>query len=214
VRHFWSLVAGVVAAPIVWVLVALGQSDSASTIDRWAETGTFHTGRLIEPAVYLAAAGIVLGLIATLRTSPLGPTVAGLLLAAPYVGMFVSPLRVRSAVPGGWHVFGQPLPLRLPLENGTIFLLGVLLFMSIFSAKRWRRWPVRPGSSGPFDHTVDDTEPDLFTPRPSAADPYPDSSPPTLAYPPPYPPADQPRTAGSPWSSPPSGSYRRGGTAD
>jgi hypothetical protein len=83
VRHFWSLVAGVVAAPIVWVLVALGQSDSTATIDRWAETSTFHTARLIEPAVYLAAAGIVLGLIATLRISPLGPAVAGLLLAAP-----------------------------------------------------------------------------------------------------------------------------------
>jgi hypothetical protein len=210
VRHFWSLVAGVVAAPIVWVLVALGQSDSTATIDRWAETSTFHTARLIEPAVYLAAAGIVLGLIATLRISPLGPAVAGLLLAAPYVGMFASPLRVRSAVPGGWHVFGQALPLRLPLDNGTIFLLGVLLFMSIFSVQRWRRWPARPGQAGPFDQTVDDTEPDLFAPRPSPADPYPDSSPPTLAYPP----FDQPRTPGSPWSSPPSGAYRRGGTAD
>jgi hypothetical protein len=210
VRHFWSLVAGLVAAPIVWVLVSLGQSDSAATIDRWAETSTFHTARLIEPAVYLAAAGIVLGLIATLRISPLGPAVAGLLLAAPYVGMFASPLRVRSAVPGGWHVFGQALPLRLPLDNGTILMLGVLLFMSIFSVQRWRRWPARPGHGGPFDQTVDDTEPDLFAPRPSPADAYPDSAPPTLAYPP----VDQQRTAGSPWSSPPSGAYRPGRTAD
>jgi hypothetical protein len=211
VRHFWSLLAGVVAAPVAWVLVALGQSNSASTIGGWAETGVFHTARLIEPAVYLGVAGIVLGLIATLRISPLGPTVAGLLLAAPYVGMFIAPLRVRSAVPGGWRLFGEALPLRLPLENGTLFLLGVLLFVSVFSAKRWRQWPARPMPAGPFDRTVDDTDPDLFAPPPPpASDHYPDTSPPTLAYPP----AEPPRAGGSPWSSPPSGSYRRDGTAD
>jgi hypothetical protein len=205
VRHFWSLLAGIVAAPVAWALVAMGQVESASTIGGWAETGAFHTARLIEPAVYLGVAGVVLGLIATLRISPLGPTVAGLLLAAPYAGMFIAPLRVRSAVPGGWHLFGEDLPLRVPLENGTIFVLGVLLLLSVFSVGRWRRWPGRPG---PFDRGVEDTNPDLFAPAPT--DQYPDSTPPSLAYPP----IDEPRSAGSPWSSPPSGSYRRDGTAD
>jgi hypothetical protein len=208
VRHLWSLLAGVVAAPVVWVLVALGQSGSAATIGRWAETNTFHTARLIEPAVYLATAGIILGLIATLRVSPLGPIAAGLMLATPYALMFVEPLRVRSAVPGGWRLFGDQLPLRLPLDNGTLLLLGTLLLMAVFSAQRWRRWPLAavPAGSG---HPVDDTDPDLFAPR---HDPYPDTTPPTLAYPP----ADTevPRTGGSPWSSPPGGVYRRDGTAD
>jgi len=205
VRHFWSLLAGVVAAPVVWVLVALGQSGSATTISRWAETDTFHTARLIEPAVYLAVAGIVLGLIATLRISPLGALAAGLLLATPYALMFVEPLRTRSAVPGGWKLFGDPLPLRLPLENGTLLLLGSLLVVAMFSAQRWRRWPVAAAPVGA--ERVEDTDPDLFGPRPDA---YPDTSPPTLAYPPAD--TEMPRTGGSPWSSPPG--YRRDGTAD
>ncbi len=120
VRHLWSLIAGLVAAPVTWILMALGQSGSIETITRWAETGTFNTARLIEPAVYLAVAGIILGLIATLRISPAGPLAAGLLLVAPYAALFGSPLRVRSAVPGNWGLFGDPLPLRLPLDNGTL----------------------------------------------------------------------------------------------
>jgi hypothetical protein len=203
VRHLWSLIAGVVAAPVVWILVALGQSGSTATITRWAETDTFHTARLIEPAVYLAVAGIGLGLLATLRVSPLGPLAAGLLLATPYVGMFVAPLGMRSAVPGGWRLFGDPLPLRLPLDNGTLGLLGLLLMMSVFSLQRWRRWPVLT----PAVPTAQPVYGDLLGPPPP---PDPDTHPPTLAYPEP----DLPRAGGSPWASPPSGAYRRDGTAD
>jgi hypothetical protein len=206
VRHLWSLIAGVVAAPVAWILIALGQSGSTQTITRWAETDTFNTARLIEPAVYLGVAGIVLGLLATLRISPAGPLAAGLLLVAPYVGMFVAPLRVRSAVPGSWGLFGDPLPLRLPLDNGTIALVGVVLLMAVFSVQRWRRWPERPALVPPPA-----TEPvysDLLTPPPRPSDP--DTEPPTLAYPPP----DDPRAGGSPWASPPGAVYRRDGSAD
>nr|WP_203707458.1 hypothetical protein [Asanoa iriomotensis] len=191
------------AAPVVWILLALGQDGSASTIGTWAETSAFNTARLIGPAVYLAAAGIGLGVLATLRWSPLGPVVAGLLLMAPYVGMFIAPLRVRSAVPGGWRLFGDPLPLRLVLDNGTLFFLGLLLLMAAFSVQRWRRWPVpAPVSSG-----VADTNPDLFGGFPTD----PDTKPPSLAYPPADVPAPRaepfgggaPSAGGSPWASPP-----------
>ena len=134
---------------LVWILLALGQNGSTRRSGTWAETSTFNTARLIEPAVYLAAAGIGLGVLATLRWSPLGPLVAGLLLMAPYVGMFIAPLRVRSAVPGGWRLFGDPLPLRLVLDNGTLFFLGLLLVMAAFSVQRWRRWPVAAAGAGP-----------------------------------------------------------------
>jgi len=210
VRHLWSLLAGVAAAPLVWVLVALGQDGSTRTITTWAETSAFNTARLIEPAVYLGVAGILLGLLATLRFSPLGPTVAGLLLIAPYIGMFVSPLRVRSAVPGGWKVFGDPLPLRLPLDNGTLFFVGLLLVMAVFSVQRWRRWP-RPAAAAASTRSLDDTEPDLL----AGIGPDPDTKAPTLAYPPADLPspraADPPFTGTSPWSSPPSPPYRREG---
>ena len=102
-RHLWSFLAGLVVAPVTWVLVTLGQDGSSRTVDRWVEIGTFNTANLIEPAVYLGVAGILLGLVGTLRTSPLGPLVAGLLLVTPYVGMFVAPVRgarLRSRAAG------------------------------------------------------------------------------------------------------------------
>jgi hypothetical protein len=216
VRHLWSLLAGVVAAPVVWILLALGQSGSASTIATWAETSTFNTARLIEPAVYLCVAGVALGVLATLRWSPLGPLVAGLLLMAPYVGMFIAPLRVRSAVPGGWRLFGDPLQLRLPLDNGTLFFLGLLLAMAAFSVQRWRSWP--QAAAAPATSGVDDTAPELFGGLP----PDPDTKPPTLAYPPadvpaprpqPYGGGGTPTAGGSPWASPPA-PYRPDGRAE
>ncbi len=82
-RHLWSFLAGMVAAPVAWILLALGQQGSASTVDRWTEAGTYNVANLIEPTVYLAVGGLALGLLATLRISPLGPLVAGLLLVAP-----------------------------------------------------------------------------------------------------------------------------------
>lgn len=208
-RHLWSLLAGIVAAPLVWILVALGQDGSTATITTWAETSAFNTARLIEPAVYLAVAGIVLGVLGTLRWSPAGPLTAGLLLMAPYVGMFISPLRVRSAVPGGWRLFGDPLPLRLPLDNGTLLFVGLLLFMAVFSVQRWRRWP-RPAA--PSSSSVDDTAPDLF----AGMAPDPEIKTPTLAYPPADVPEPRPAptAGGSPWSSPPSGGYRRESTGE
>jgi hypothetical protein len=140
-RHLWSLLAGVVVAPLTWCLVALGQSGSQEKIGDWVNTRRFDTVDLIEPAVYLVVAGILLGLIATLRISPLGPLVGGLLLVAAYVGMFISPLNVRKAIPDTWEVYDRHLPLRVPLDNGTLLLIGVLLLMAVFSTSRWRGWP-------------------------------------------------------------------------
>ncbi|HEY0696250.1 MAG TPA: hypothetical protein VGD43_00390, partial [Micromonospora sp.] len=159
-RHLWSFLAGVVAAPLTWILVTLGQDGSARTVNRWMEVGTFNTANLLEPAVYLAVTGILLGLLGTLRFSPLGPAVAGLLLITPYVGLLLSPFRVHDAVPSGWKVLGDPLPLRLPLENGTLLLLGLLLFMATFSLQRWRRWPTpaTTDTSDGMSSRLDDNE--------------------------------------------------------
>ncbi|MEV4655438.1 hypothetical protein [Micromonospora sp. NPDC049301] len=209
-RHLWSFLAGLVVVPITWVLVTLGQDGSSRTVDRWVEIGTFNTANLIEPAVYLGVGGVLLGLLGTLRVSPLGPLVAGLLLAIPYVGMFVAPFEVRDAIPQGWKVFGDPLPLRLPVENGTLFLIGLLLLMAAFSRQRWQQWP-RPvtepatapapaGGPRSDDFTLTDWPP----PEPAERD----AAPPTLGYPADPTPTDPlPRRVGgeSPWSAPPRG---------
>ncbi|MBB5828665.1 hypothetical protein ACGFI4_18245 [Micromonospora carbonacea] len=206
-RHLWSFLAGLVVAPVTWALLALGQDGSTRTITRWVEIGTFNTANLIEPGVYLAVAGVLLGLLGTLRFSPLGPLVAGLLLIAPYVGMFVAPFEVRDRVPEGWKALGDPLPLFLPVQNGTLFLVGALLLMATFSRQRWRRWP-RPAVAPAPAQRPEDTGPGTFTltdwPSGGSAAER-DTAPLTLGYPDQPPPEPLPRrTAGeSPWSAPP-----------
>ncbi|MFG1650688.1 hypothetical protein ACGFIE_12210 [Micromonospora sp. NPDC049275] len=212
-RHLWSFLAGLVVAPITWALVTLGQDGSSRTVDRWVEIGTFNTANLIEPAVYLGVGGVLLGLLGTLRFSPAGPLVAGLLLVTPYVGMFVAPFEVRDAIPQEWKVLGDPLPLRLPVENGTLFLLGLLLLMATFSGQRWRRWPQAATAPALTPAPADGPRADDFTltdwPSPEPAER--DTAPLTLGYPADSTPTEPlPRRVGgeSPWSAPPRGQSR------
>lgn len=208
-RHLWSFLAGVVAAPLSWILIALGQDGSARTITNWVDVGTFNTANMIGPTVYLAVTGILLGLVGTLRFSPLGALTAGLLLAGPYVGLLFAPFRVRDQVPNGGRIFGDPLPLRLPLENGTLFLIGVLLLMAVFSIQRWRPWPDRIESAIPQTPAAvapDNDQPTVDWLRPERARTEADTGPLTLGYPEPgtgsLPQAGR-RDGESPWVTPP-----------
>jgi len=214
-RHLWSFLAGVVLAPLSWALIALGQDGSTRTVSRWVDLGTYNTANLIQAVVYLGVAGILLGLLGTLRVSPLGPLVAGLLLVAPYVGLFIDPFTVRDAVPTNWKVFGDPLPLVQVLDNGTMFLIGVLLLMATFSIQRWRRWPCPAPAARPTPEVEEPTPTDwsvLNNP------PEHDINPPTLGYPEPdtdpLPRRDVGSPSGSPWSAPPRSSARRDDAAD
>ncbi|MFE9203767.1 hypothetical protein [Micromonospora sp. NPDC007230] len=213
-RHLWSFLAGLVVAPVTWVLVTLGQDGSAGTVHRWVEIGTYSTPNLIEPAVYLGVAGILLGLLGTLRFSPLGPLVAGLLLVIPYLGLFVSPFTVRDWIPEGWKMLGDPLPLRQPVENGTLFLIGMLLLMAVLSGQRWRQWPGRPAAEAeltPADKPIEQTQSFSWPPADTT-----DTAPLTLGYPDATPTEPLPRrTAGeSPWSAPPRATGRPEGTTE
>ncbi|MEJ3741917.1 hypothetical protein WEI85_01265 [Actinomycetes bacterium KLBMP 9797] len=208
-RHLWSLLAGVVAAPAAWVLVSVGQDGSTSTVTGWVESGRYDTVDLIEPAAYLLVAGIVLGLLGTLRFSPLGPLVAGLLLVGPYAGLFVDPLAVRDAVPDNWEVLDRELALRQPLDNGTLLLLGALLVMAAFSLQRWRRWP-EPATPSAYEPEPrpDDTPTDpLITWSPAPASPAPTlsttstmSSPTSTGS---ATPTEVPVAGANPWTTPP-----------
>ncbi|MFC0007491.1 hypothetical protein [Micromonospora siamensis] len=207
-RHLWSFLAGLVVAPLTWMLITLGQDGSSHTITRWAEIGTFNTANLIEPAVYLGVAGILLGLVGSLRISPLGPIVAGLLLVTPYVGMFVAPFTVRDRIPEGWKVLGDPLPLRLPVENGTLFLIGVVLLLAAFSGQRWRQWPRTAAEAELTSAAVDEPIENTFTLSdwpPAGERSERDTAPLTLGYPDQTPTEPLPRRSDSesPWSAPP-----------
>jgi hypothetical protein len=142
-RHLWSLLAGLVAAPLAWLFLATGQYRSSQTVAKWNAESVFDTADLIGPAAFLVAAGVLLGLLGTLRWSPAGPLVAGLLLVVPTVFMFINPFETLDAfsVDQPRRLLNQDLQPWLPVENGTLLVLGALLLMAVFSAQRWRRWP-------------------------------------------------------------------------
>ncbi|MGC1213605.1 MAG: hypothetical protein WA890_20350, partial [Micromonospora sp.] len=217
-RHLWSFLAGLVVAPVTWVLVTLGQDGSGKTVNRWVEIHSATTPNLIEPAVYLGVAGVLLGLLGTLRFSPLGPLVAGLLLITPYVGMFVAPFTVLDRIPENWKAFDDPLPLRQPVQNGTLFLIGVLLLMAVFSGQRWRRWPEKPAAEAELtsaDKPIENTSSLSDWPT-SGTTTERDTTPLNLGYPEAN--ATEPlprRTSGeSPWSAPPRATTRPEGTTE
>src|SRR5215468_10567246 len=90
-RHIGSLIAGIIAAPVAWLLIGWGQLNLAKPLATAAQTGTFHTNDFVKPFVILAVAGLVVGLVASLRLSPVGPLVAGAALVAPYIALLVAP---------------------------------------------------------------------------------------------------------------------------
>lgn len=145
-RHLWSLLAGLVAAPLAWLLLSTGQYRSVTTVAGWDEAGRFDTADLIAPAAFLAGAGVLLGLLGTLRWSPAGPLVAGLLFIVPTVLMFINPFDtlerfLRPDDGAARRLLGQDLQPWLPVENGTLLVLGALLLVAVLSVQRWRRWP-------------------------------------------------------------------------
>src|SRR5437764_14276814 len=83
-RHIGTLIAAMVIAPLVWLLLAFGQGRSAQAFAKAQSTGVYHGGDFLRPLQALAAAGRLLGLIATLRLSPLGAVVAGVAYASSY----------------------------------------------------------------------------------------------------------------------------------
>jgi hypothetical protein len=173
-RHLGSLLAGVLIAPVAWVLIALGQQKSASTISSWVSDSTYHTADLIAPAAYLVAAGILLGLVATLRISPLGAVVAGAFYVGVYATLFVNPLSAMKTIPNRLSGLGQAVDPRVPVANGTLALIGVALLIAAFSAKRWRRWPVPAPAAVPAGPVA---EPAVEEPAPEPVSSVPEEAP-------------------------------------
>lgn len=151
-RHLGSLLAGLFAAPALWLLLALGQPRTAATITRWVDHDTYKTVDLLGPVAYIVAAGLLLGLVACLRISPAGPLVAGLAYAALYGALFVDPLRVIDAIPKNADLGPVDAQLRVPVVNGTLALIAGCLLVALVSGGRWRRWPTaaRPAEAEGF----------------------------------------------------------------
>src|SRR5262245_8117404 len=166
-RHLWSLIAGVVIAPVVWGSLALGRGESAATFEKWAQSDTIYTGDLIKPAAYLVAAGVLLGLIGTLRFSPLGAVFAGVLFILPTVGALIDPGTVGDILPDEIKVAGQEIVPMDPVVNGTLLFAGALMLVAAASAQRWRHWP----AAAPVGADVSGTPTDVLVGQGAATDP-------------------------------------------
>ena len=147
-RHLRTLLAALVVAPSAWIALAFGQDRAANAITAAGAEDAIHAGDVVQALVALAAAGLVLGLIASLRVSPVGALVAGAAYLASYAGLLIVGEPVLKVFTRTLSVAGYRADLSIPLRTGTAALLGAMLLVAVFSVGRWRRWP-RPAE--PFD---------------------------------------------------------------
>ncbi|NUT36778.1 MAG: hypothetical protein HOV79_27295 [Hamadaea sp.] len=176
-RHIWSLIAGVVIAPLTWAVVAFGQAVTGEVFKDGPISG--YESKLAIAAAALVGAGLIFGLIGTLRVSPVGPLVAALAYLGSYAVLVFAPRTAYDLFDRSTNnVAGYDIPYFQPLVSGVIPLLGGVLLMAVFSAGRWRAWPsaaaagaetttvdatpwtatpVSPAGSAPTDTTADTT---------------------------------------------------------
>lgn len=147
-RHLGTVLAAAVVGPLAWILFALGQTRSAQAFADAQNDGTLDSGDFVRPTLVLAAAGILLGLIGTLRFSPLGAALTGLAYSATYLGLLVSPASTMRLLDHEPALLGHPVDLAAPLRSGTALLAGALLLVAVVSIRRWQRWP-QPASDAP-----------------------------------------------------------------
>ena len=140
-RHVGTLIAAIVIAPLAWILLAFGQDRSAEAFARAQTSGAFHTGDFARPLEYLAAAGLLLGLLATLRFSPLGALLTGLGYVSSYALLLVAPSGVLSLFRHSLSIAGHRADPTMPIRTGTTMVLGTLMLVGVASVGRWRRWP-------------------------------------------------------------------------
>jgi hypothetical protein len=133
-RHVLSFLTGVVVAPLIWVAVAAGQG---ATQIGFPDQGKL-SGRLMVGGLLLVGVGLVAGLIASLRTSPVAAIFAGTIYLGASVYFFFDHARALHFFTTSWKVKDYPIDMALPLTTGVLAFAGGMLIMSLFSGARWR----------------------------------------------------------------------------
>jgi hypothetical protein len=148
-RHIGTLIAAIVIAPLAWLLLAYGQERSVQAFATAARPGLgMSPVDFVRPFEFLAAAGLLLGIIATLRFSPLGAVVTGLMYTLSYALLLLAPQGVLDLFSHGLFIAGRHVDLSTPIRTGTAMVLGGLLLVAVLSVGRWRRWPRPDDGSG------------------------------------------------------------------
>lgn len=174
-RHLWSLLAGVVIAPVAWAVIAYGTAVTAD-VQKSGPVTAYDSKLLVAAAVFVGA-GLLAGLIGSLRVSPLGPLVAGVVYVASAALLVFTPKTADDIFNRQSDVAGHTVNLLPPLANGIIPVVGAMLLVSVVSAGRWRRWPkdeeplgaaVAPTSAEPYRPAEGVTE-EVTAPTPATS---------------------------------------------
>jgi len=147
VRHVLSAIAGLIVAPLAWLLYAYGQYHYRIQLN-----AAFSPAKASPWLLLVLLAGILIGVIATLRISPAGAVVAGagyLLVAAWNLIDVPSAYRMLDGL-GDLVGMKPPSMLGDPLYTGAVPLVGAALLVAGFSRQRWLTWPgTAATASGP-----------------------------------------------------------------
>ncbi|WP_446212696.1 hypothetical protein [Micromonospora sp. IBSANI012] len=147
-RHIRTVITAAIVGPLAWILFALGQDRSAQAFANAQDGGALDSSDFVRPALVLAAAGLLLGLIATLRISPLGAALTGLVYSASYLGLLIRPAALMRLLDHKLTLIGHQVDLAAPVRTGTTLLVGSLLLVGVVSIHRWQRWP-QPAADAP-----------------------------------------------------------------
>ena len=120
-------------APLAWFLIAFGQGAMSH-----GQTLNDFKGDFILGGLLVVGVGLLLGLVSSLRTSPVGALVASLL----YLGASMFTLFARQ---DALKVFSREVTLgdyksnlADPLNSSVLAVVGGMLLIAVFSAARWR----------------------------------------------------------------------------
>lgn len=139
-RHVLSLIYGLFGALAAWLAAAIGANAFAfhamDTAGAPIPDGAWAKTKLIGYAG-LAVAGLILGFLATLRLSPAGPILAGVILIG---GQVVYEYKANwlefKALTDGLKL--DPSALALPSATYAPVIIGTILLTAALSLSRWR----------------------------------------------------------------------------
>jgi hypothetical protein len=140
-RHVATLITAIVVGPSAWILLAFGQDRSADVFAEASRSGTFRTEDFVGPLLLLAGAGLLLGILVTLRFSPLGVTVIGIAYTSSYTLLLIAPKGTLGLLTNHLSVADRHADLTTPIRTGTTVVLGLLLLAAAMNISRPRRGP-------------------------------------------------------------------------
>lgn len=128
-RHVWSLLAGLLVAPLIACVLSIRFNPQV-----WERAQDLNV-------VLIIAAGLLIGVLASLRWSPVGPIVAGLILVTP--NLLFTAFRVGVPWASLHRSLGEGVEFRAGFGAMSLTALagGCALLVAAASPSRWKAWP-------------------------------------------------------------------------